>query len=149
MTRPNGNEVVDPLSLLEQLQNYAYQKGYNQALLDMQAKFSKMTRELTHDPHLQFTVPDQEWPELKNNILTFNGKSLVMRGNRRVILLEKLLEAKGEMISTEELLEFYGGKDALKPAIYLIRKVLKEKMPEIQIISTGQGYLVAINSCPQ
>ena len=95
MTRPNGNEVVDPLSLLEQLQNYAYQKGYNQALL------------------------------------------------------EKLLEAKGEMISTEELLEFYGGKDALKPAIYLIRKVLKEKMPEIQIISTGQGYLVAINSCPQ
>lgn len=148
MTRLNGNEVVDPLSLLEKLQNFAYQKGYNQALLDMQAKFGSMVRALANDPHLQYTVPGPEWPDFKNNILTFNGKSVIIRGNRYALLLQRLLEARGEVISTQELLKFYGGKDALKPAIYQLRKIFKQKMPEVVIVSAGKGYRVAINSCP-
>ena len=148
MTRLNGNEVVDPLSLLEKLQNFAYQKGYNQALLDMQAKFGSMVRALANDPHLQYTVPDPEWPDFKNNILTFNGKSVIIRGSRYALLLQRLLEARGEVISTQELLKFYGGKDALKPAIYQLRKIFKQKMPEVVIVSAGKGYRVAINSCP-
>ena len=134
------------MSIIERLQNFAYQKGYNQALLDMRKKFDSMTRELACGGHLQYTVPSptDDWPVFKNNILTFNGKSLVMRGSRHVLILQKLLEANGEVITTKELLEFYGGKDALKPAIYQLRKILNDKMPEIQIISNGKGYMVSI-----
>lgn len=146
---PKGEESVrqhaEALNQLSELVSSTFEKGYNQAIRDLLDGIGEIARSMSRDMSYPIGNRAPVWPELDKNVLWYAGKRANLRGSRFVALLQKLLEAEGEIIPTAELLEFYGTIDGLKSAIYALRKILAKKMPEIEIISAGNGYRISIN----
>ncbi len=131
--------------LLEEALQNAYEAGYKQCLEDFQNNIQKMMNNIKDvTPTITIVGRRQNWPTLNNNVVTFNGKE-VMLTNREVCGFQPLLDAKGEIVSFKKMLEFYGGsKHARDTAIHHLRKSLKQ-IPEIEIENFGNGQRLVIH----
>lgn len=150
-----GRQLADLLEIfkevLEECYSRAFTNGYEQATSQFQpaiAAFQQAISRQTQPQKKPKQADSRRWPILEGNTLSYNGKSVELQNSRYIELLQMLLEAKGESLSTQELSQAYGGKKStVRTAIARLRKLLQKQMPEIAITTDfgSSSYRIALN----
>lgn len=154
MSEQKGKEFAAALKLFEQalmeVSKKAYNEGYNAAmeLIRSVSDGPAKARGARAKPASTGGTISSSWPVLEGNTLSYKGKTLKLQNSRYILLLQKLLEANGGSLSTQELVVIYGGKkSALRSAIARLRKMLKAQMPQIGIATdfSSSSYRIVLN----
>ena len=135
-----GRQFADTLQMLDDLLQSYFKRGYNQAIADIQQAVGG----LNHTQKKPMRENSRSWPKLDGNNLTFKGKTVWIRGSKSIILLEKLIEARGEVVSSDILRSSYPGSSDINSAIKNLRKALQSKMPALGIEASCGGYRLVI-----
>lgn len=137
MSFPSAPSLVD-----EAFQN-AFDAGYKQGLEDARAQLDRLMGSIGESsPVVTIVGRQKNWPTLVNNVVTFGEKELQIT-NREAVGLKLLLEARGNVVTFNELREAYGTKHAQHTAIHHLRKALMA-IPEIEIENFGNGQRLVI-----
>jgi DNA-binding response OmpR family regulator len=135
-----------PPDLLNKALQDAFEAGYIQGIKDALSQLQHLLNNTDHSTSVVAIVGRQQnWPVLTNQLISFNGKEMNL-SPRFATAFSALLDARGEIISQRDMKELCGGKTALHTIISRLRKNLEETIPEIQIVTIGDGYRMEIRS---
>lgn len=135
------------LGLLEQALQDAFEAGYNQCMHDIRDKIDKMIVDHTGStPVVTIVGHQQSWPTLTNQLISFNGKELVITA-QFARAFKRLLDERGGIVTQAEMLAIYNGsKMALFTNISRLRQILTKSMPEIRVETIGKDYRLVVDS---
>ena len=143
-----AQQHADALEMLKDVISKAFEKGYEQAVAELQpaiAAFQQAVNRLSQLQKKPKRADSRSWPVLEGNNLTFKGNTVRIRGSKSIVLLKKLIDARGEAVDTDTLRASYPGSSDLNSAIKNLRKALGSKVPALRIeLARGGGYRLVI-----
>lgn len=93
------------------------------------------------------TEEKDEWPKFGNRFLEFRGQGTTF-GARAAQLVERLWQARGEIVPQGDLLEIFAeasdSKQEVHTNVHRLRAKLEAEVPHVRIETAGTGYRMKI-----